>query len=213
MFPLSHIDLSFIHPGTCHKPVVREWPGLTQQVWRNKSLLNIFPFPLEFNVRPWQLARAQNVRSLALSLSLSSPSNELARALATDSHLLQFTKVHPTQPILQGRMIRLLCFIAATLPPPAPLVRMPINCLYIRAVDSCSLFVPRRACAYVVSSLCWLSPRSWKALLAAVNPDTSPLPRRFYRPAMIVMGTLHVVLGSAIGVKFLAVFGGKPSKV
>lgn len=54
-------------------------------------------------------------------------------------------------------------------------------------------------------------PRSWKALLAAVNADTSPLPRRFYRPAMIVNGTIHFVVGSAVAIKLLAIVSGKPS--
>ncbi|CAM9718402.1 unnamed protein product, partial [Hapterophycus canaliculatus] len=51
-------------------------------------------------------------------------------------------------------------------------------------------------------------PRSWKTLLAAVNADTSPLPRRFYRPAMIVMGTLNLIIGGAVGGKFFSVISG-----
>ncbi|CAM9368093.1 unnamed protein product [Ectocarpus fasciculatus] len=50
-------------------------------------------------------------------------------------------------------------------------------------------------------------PRSWKKLLAAVNADTSPLPRRFYRPAMIVMGTLSLLVGGAAGGKVISIFG------
>ncbi|CBJ27926.1 conserved unknown protein [Ectocarpus siliculosus] len=50
-------------------------------------------------------------------------------------------------------------------------------------------------------------PRSWKKLLAAVNADTSPLPRRFYRPAMIAMGTLNLIVGGAVGGKFLTILG------
>lgn len=57
------------------------------------------------------------------------------------------------------------------------------------------------------------SPRSWKALLAAVTPDTSPLPRRLYRPAMMVMGTIHLFIGGAVAVKILTMVGGTPSKV
>ncbi|CAM9403512.1 unnamed protein product [Pylaiella littoralis] len=56
-------------------------------------------------------------------------------------------------------------------------------------------------------------PRSWKALLAAVTPDTSPLPRRLYRPAMMVMGTIHLFIGGAVAVKILTMVGGTPSKV
>lgn len=57
------------------------------------------------------------------------------------------------------------------------------------------------------------SPKSWKALLAAVSPDTSPLPPRFYRPAMMALGTVHFIVGSAVAIQILAFVGGKPSRM
>lgn len=132
------------------------------------------------------------------------------------------------QTTLQYRNVVLLRFIASTRPPlpPRSLGCQPTNQVPYLSVYSCfvinawrvrcrarSLRALRVCLFYFVLSFVGPSPRSWKALLAAVNPDTSPLPPRFYRPAMMALGTVHFIVGSAFAIKVLAIVGGKPSRM
>lgn len=48
------------------------------------------------------------------------------------------------------------------------------------------------------------SPTNWKTLLAKVRPDVSPMPKRYYRPAMATLGSMTMGVAWAIGGKFSA---------
>ncbi|CAM9881459.1 unnamed protein product [Laminaria digitata] len=47
-------------------------------------------------------------------------------------------------------------------------------------------------------------PTNWKTLLSKVRPDVSPMPKRYYRPAMATLGSMTMGVAWAIGGKFSA---------